>query len=138
MRNDLTLYMSSFVILGVFLSLAAQARTQTAGETVHCVLRHSAVAELDEAGAIDVHTTDNDAIEARIEGLGLKEATFNGAYQLIRLKEDDQAHYYYQPSAEGFVLWVYFKASHVITYAKLRAFPLVGTPSSYLMIAKCE
>ena len=101
-------------------------------------MKHSAVAELDEKGRIDVLTTDSDEIEVTIEGIGKKKAIFNKIYPLTLMKEDQHAYYYLQPSAEGFIMWVYFKQTHVITYAKLRAFPLDGSPASYLMIAKCE
>jgi hypothetical protein len=108
------------------------------GQTVHCTLRHSAVAGLDESARIDVHTTDNDEIDVTIQGIGLKEAVFNGSYRLTLIKKDRFAYYYVQPSAEGFTMWVYFRSSNTITYSKLRAFPADGSPSSYLMIAKCD
>lgn len=123
------------VVLGLLASSVTQ--LEGSGKTVFCVLKHSAVAGLDERGRVDVHTTDNDEIAVSIQGIGQKEAVFNGQYRLVLLKEDQHAYYYAQPSAEGMVLWVYYKAADTITYAKLRAFPGDGTPSSYLMIAKC-
>ena len=138
MRRYLTFMMSSIVILVVSLSTAANVRAQEAGRTVSCVLRHSAVAGLDESGSIDTHTTDNDSIEAVIEGVGRKEAILNGQHELIRLKEDDHACYYLQPTIAGFSTWVYFKSSNTIIFSKLRAFPLDGRPDSYMMIARCE
>jgi len=107
-------------------------------KTIKCTMIHSAVAALDENGEIDVHTTDNDEIQVSIEGIGEKEAGFNGSFKLTLINEDRNAYYYLQPSAEGLVVWAYFKKHNAITYAKLRAFPLDGLPSSYLMIAKCE
>ena len=94
--------------------------------TCRCTLKHSAVAGLDDDDQIDVHTTDNDAIPVSITGLGQDEAVFNEAYGLIRANEDPEAVYYMQPLPVAMVMWVYFKRSHAITYAKLRAFPGTG------------
>ena len=122
--------------------LGSSVRAEDQCKTIHCVLRHSAAAGLDEKGSIDVHVTDSDEIEVTITGIGEQEAVFNGTYRLRLMKEDQHA-YYYRQSAPfgGVIMWVYFKATNTITYAKLRAFPLgplAGTPSSYLMIAKCD
>jgi hypothetical protein len=105
---------------------------------ISCTLRHSAVASLNDNGTIDVHTTDDDSIPVRITGIGEKQATFNGAYELTLVKRDGDGLYYLQPSTDGMVLWVYFPKSHTLTYCKLRASPVVGTPDSYMMIAKCD
>ena len=106
--------------------------------TVTGVLRHSAVAALDEDGRIDVHTTDNDEIAFRLENVEADTAVFNGTYELLLIKRDAHAYYYLQPSSGGLVLWVYFPEAQTVTYAKLRAFPLDGLPSSYLMIARAR
>ena len=129
--------MPRFLLVFLIL-LACHANAGSKGKTVHCVLKHSAVAGLDEKGHIDIHTTDNDEIPVTIENIGEKEAVLNRTYKLTLAKEDQYAYYYGQPSAEGFIMWVYFKDSNTLTYAKLRAFPLDGSPSSYLMIAKCD
>ena len=126
------------LLLSLSFVLACYANAESKGKTAHCVLKHSAVAELDKKGRVNVHTTDNDESDVTIEGIGEKEAQFNRSYRLSLMKEDQYAYYYTQPSAEGFIMWVYFKASNTITYAKLRAFPLDGSPSSYLLIAKCD
>ena len=117
---------------------ASRGTPETPSVTVTCILRHSAVAELDDDGKIDVHTSADDSITATLTGLGQETAVFNGSYSLVRLKEDRHAYYYVQPSDEGVSMWVYFKLSRTLTYAKLRAFPLTGAPSSYLMIGYCE
>jgi len=116
----------------------SRATPETPSVTVTCILRHSAVAELDDHGKIDVHTTTDDSITATLTGLGQDTAIFNGSFRLERLKEDRHAYYYIQPDDEGVLMWVYFKLSRTLTYAKLRAFPLTGVPSSYLMIGHCE
>ena len=116
----------------------SRATPETPSVTVTCILRHSAVAGLDDHGKIDVHTTTDDSITATLTGLGQDTAIFNGSFRLKRLKEDQHAYYYIQPDDEGVLMWVYFKLSRTLTYAKLRAFPLTGVPSSYLMIGHCE
>ena len=126
-------------IIPIMILLMSYHLSQTREDkTITCTMRHSAVAALDEEGQIDVHTTDDDEIEVTIEGIGGKTAIFNGTYELTLLKEDAHALYYIQPSIQGLIVWVYFKKQHTVTYAKLRAFPSDGLPSSYLMIAKCE
>ena len=104
--------------------------------TVSGVLRQSAVAEIDESGHIDVHTTDNDAIEFTLEHVGAEAATFNGQYELRLIKSEPDALYYLQSSPGGIVIWAYFPNSRTVTYARVRSFPTTGVPSSYLMITK--
>lgn len=105
---------------------------------ITATMRHSASARLDDNSRVDVHTASNDEISVNITGIGEKTAIFNGAYELTLIKKDSNALYYMQPAVEGITLWVYFPKTHSITYCKLRAFPVVGTPDSYLMIAKCD
>ena len=104
--------------------------------TVSGVLRHSAVAEVNDSGHVDVHTTDNDAIEFTLEHVGADSATFNGQYELRLIKREPDALYYLQSSIRGVIIWAYFPNSRTVTYAKIRSFPITGVPSSYLMIAK--
>lgn len=124
------------LLLAILAALVFEASAEA--KNIHCILSHSAVAGLDEKGNIDVHITGNDTIDVVIEGIGEKEAVFNHEYRLSLIKDDQYAYYYAQPAANGFIIWVYFKVTNTLTYAKLRAFPLDGTPSSYLMIAKCD
>jgi len=105
---------------------------------VSSVLRHSAVAELNAKHEIDLHTTDNDAIEVTLQNVGGDEVIFNGVYKLTLIKREDQALFYEQSLISGLVIWVYFPRDNIITYAKLRAFPVTELPSSYLMIARCK
>ena len=117
---------------------ASRTTPDTSLVTVTCILRHSASAALDDNGTVDVHTSADDSITATLTGLGHDTALFNGSYPLVLLKDDRHAYYYDQPSDEGIVVWAYFKLSRTLTYAKLRAFPLTGAPSSYLMIGLCK
>lgn len=105
---------------------------------ISCVLRSSASAGLNDSGYVYVSTSDEDSIEARIEGIGQKTACFNGDYKLQLMKKDEDAYYYQQETWSGVIIWTYFIKSNTITYAKIRAFPTTGQPSSYLMIAKCN
>ena len=123
--------------LSCFLALSA-GLTVASAKDVSCVLNHSAVAELNENYELDVRTTDNDGIQVRLENLGEDEVTFNGTYKLTLLKREENALFYVQQVPKGLVIWVYFPRVNTITYAKLRAFPFTGLPSSYLMIAKCK
>ena len=112
--------------------------TFMSSKDVSFVLRHSAVAAIDETGKIGVHTTKNDNIVGKIKGIGNKQAYFNEVYLLQLIKSDEDAYYYLQPGGKGLVVWTYFIKSNVVTYAKLRAFPATNLPDSYLMIGKCK
>ena len=111
--------------------------SSAAAQDIRCVLKHSAVAQLNENENVDVHTTSNDNIAVEITGIGEKEATFNGVYTLVLIKRDPDALYYLQSTSFGLTLWVYFAKTRTITYCKLRAFPVSELPDSYLIIAKC-
>ena len=121
-----------------FLLAVSAGVTIASAKDVSCVLNHSAVAELNESFELDVHTTDNDGIEVRLEDVGEDEVTFNGEYKLTLIKREEDALFYSQPALSGLIIWIWFPRANAITYAKLRAFPITGLPSSYLMIAKCQ
>ena len=107
--------------------------------TVSGVLRQSAIAEINDSGHIDVHTTDNDAIEFTLEHVGADSATFNGEFgqfELRLIKRELDALYYRQSFTGGIIIWAYFPNSRTVTYAKIRSVPVTGDPSSYLMITK--
>lgn len=128
---------SVWIVFGVVALLSGlPSVTHAETWTVSGVLRQSAVAEINESGRIDVHTTDNDAIEFTLEHIGADSATFNGQYELRLIKREPDALYYLQTSTGGIVIWAYFPNSRTVTYAKIRSFPLTGVPSSYLMITK--
>ena len=129
--------MKLLFVLSAVIAVSVAANTVEA-KNIQFTLKYSAVARITESGKMDVHTTDNDNIPCKIEGINEEKATFNGKYQLIRLHDEPDAIYYLQPATHGIVIWVYFKKSHSVTYCKLRAFPSTGLPDSYLMIAKCE
>ena len=124
-------------IMGIFLCSCCLFYAPTIGaKTISCMLRISAGARLDNQSKPEVYTTDNDKILVVIVGMGEDIATFNGQFKLHLIKKDSEAYYYQQPSLDGFIMWVYYPKSKTITYCKLRAFPVLGTPDSYLMIAK--
>jgi len=127
--------MMTFIsILSVIVSLGGLAEATE----ITCTLRHSAVARLDERSKVDVHTTDNDEIRVKITGIGEKKAIFNDIYELTLIKREEDALYYLQHVSSGVVMWVYFSKSRSLLYCKLRSFPLLGNPDSYLMIGKVD
>jgi hypothetical protein len=108
------------------------------GLAISCVLKHSASAGIDDSGNINVHTSDEDSIIVKIEGIGQDIAIFNSSDKLQLIKTDKNAFYYQQETVEGVIIWAYFLKTNVLTYAKIRAFPVLDKPSSYLMISKCK
>jgi len=105
---------------------------------IECSMKYSAVAELKQNQKIDVHTSSNDNIYVKITNIGKKIAYFNSDYELNLIKYENDVYYYLQSSTDGVVLWAYFKKTKSLTYAKIREFPVIDLPSSYLMIAKCR
>ena len=108
-----------------------------------CTLTHSASAGVEAGGRVDVHTSTSDHIVATLSEVGAREARVKIAgddptWPLVLLRDERDAIYYNQPTASGQITWVYFKRSRSVTYSKLRAFPVTGEPSSYLMVGLCQ
>lgn len=112
-------------------------------KSVRCELTHSASAEVSAERHLDVQTSTNDNIRVVIVGLGSPKAqVFNSdssRFTLTLRKTNSDALFYEQDGyTDGLIHWVYFTRSQTITYAKIRAFPLTGDPSSYLMLGLCR
>ena len=139
--------MKPIALMALLVGLTSSAFPSPAhAQAIQCILTHSASADVNPNRQLSVGTTTNDKIQSTIVGLGSKTAyvTIDGdpsRYTLTLRKTSADAFYYEQdtffPDA-GLIHWVYFKRSRTVTYAKLRAFPLTGDPSSYLMLGLCK
>jgi len=118
--------------------------TLAGAQTVQCVLTHSASADVKPDRQLDVHARTEDNLTATLVGLGSQTAyvTFDSdpSRSTLMLRKDNADAFFYEQDAyaDGIIYWVYFKRSRTVTYAKLRAFPLTGAPSSYLMLGLCK
>jgi len=107
-------------------------------DNINCTLKHSASARLDNKDDIDIHVSDKDNIEVRIEGIGNHQAIFNKKYRLVLIKRTSNAFYYSQDFPNGVITWAYFPREKILVYSKVREFPMDDKPDSYIMIGKCQ